>query len=45
VAQGTDQVLAQGVEERMLESPEAARRFLATQIGPSAFRERLHTRP
>ncbi len=45
VAEGTDQVLTEGVEERLGGDPAEAARFLRHALGPSAFRERLHTRP
>jgi predicted Zn-dependent protease len=45
VAGGADRVLAEGVEERLVEGPESAAGFLRREIGASAFRERLHTRP
>lgn len=45
VAEGTDQVLTEGVEERLGGDPAEAARFLRHELGPSAFRERLYTRP
>lgn len=45
VAEGTDQLLAEGVEERLGGDPAEAARFLRRELGPSAFRERLYTRP
>lgn len=45
VAEGTDRLLAEGVEERITEGADACARFLKSQFAPSAFRERLYTRP
>jgi tetratricopeptide (TPR) repeat protein len=45
VAEGTDRMLAEGVEERLGGEPRDAARFLRREIGPSALRERLYTRP
>lgn len=44
-AEGTDVLTVNEVEERMDDSPEAARRLLVNTLGPSALRERLATRP
>jgi len=44
-AEGVDQALAQEVEDRITESGEAARRFLRSQLGPAALRDRLMARP
>lgn len=44
-AQGTDTLVAEGVEERIQEGPEAARSMLEQQLAPSALRERLAARP
>lgn len=44
-AEGTDVLTVNEVEERMHDSPEAARRFLASTLAPTALRERLATRP
>jgi tetratricopeptide (TPR) repeat protein len=45
VAEGTDELLTEGVEERLAGDPAEAARFLRHELGPSAFRERLYTRP
>lgn len=45
VAEGTDELMVQAVEERLDDGAEAASRFLKHEVGPSAFRERLRTRP
>jgi tetratricopeptide (TPR) repeat protein len=45
VAQGTDRLLTEEVEERLADDPETARRFLRAEVLPSALRERLSTRP
>lgn len=44
-AEGTDVLTVNEVEERMHDSPEAARRFLVSTLAPTALRERLATRP
>lgn len=44
-AEGTDVLTVNEVEERMHDSPEAARRLLVSTLAPSALRERLATRP
>lgn len=44
-ADGTDVLTVNEVEERMLESPEAARRLLVSTLAPSALRERVAARP
>lgn len=45
VAQGEDLNRVEEAETRLEESPEAAREFLTSSLVPSAFRERLMTRP
>ena len=45
MAQGTDELVANAVEEQIEEGHEAARRLLERQLGPSALRERLAARP
>ena len=44
-AEGTDVLTVNEVEERMHDSPEAARRLLQGTLAPSALRERLAARP
>lgn len=44
-AEGTDLLTVNEVEERMHDSPDAARRLLQTTLAPSALRERLAHRP
>lgn len=44
-AQGTDLLSVEEAEERVLDSPEAADRFLRNTLSPTAFRERLQARP
>ena len=45
VAQGEDLSRVEEGESRLDDSPEAAREFLTGSLVPSAFRERLMTRP
>lgn len=42
---GADLVLAQEVEERLDQGPEAARTFLTKELAPDAYRTRLRERP
>jgi predicted Zn-dependent protease len=42
---GVDVELAETVQERLEEGPEAAREFLLAELAPSAYRERLRQRP
>ncbi|HEX9885105.1 MAG TPA: tetratricopeptide repeat protein [Longimicrobiales bacterium] len=42
---GADLALADEVEERIEEGAESAARFLRSEVGPSAYRERLGQRP
>lgn len=44
-AEGTDALTVNEAEDRMNDSPDAARRFLVSTLAPSALRERLATRP
>lgn len=44
-AEGTDTLIVNEVEDRMNDTPEAARRLLDTTLAPSALRERLAARP
>jgi Flp pilus assembly protein TadD len=44
-AEGTDTLTVNEVEDRMNDTPEAARRLLDSTLAPSALRERLATRP
>lgn len=44
-AEGVDALTVQEAEDRMNDSPDAARRFLVATLAPSALRERLATRP
>lgn len=44
-AEGTDTLIVDEVEDRMTETPEAARRLLVEALAPSALRERLAARP
>lgn len=43
--EGGDKELAVRVEDAVMESPDAARRFLVSRLAPLALRERLMTRP
>lgn len=44
-AEGTDALTVNEAEDRMNDSPDAARRFLVSTLAPSALRERLAARP
>lgn len=44
-AEGTDSLTVNEVEDRMNDSPNAARRLLESTLAPSALRERLAARP
>lgn len=44
-AEGVDALTATEAEDRMNDSPDAARRLLVSTLAPSALRERLYTRP
>lgn len=44
-AVGADQALTEAVDERVVEGPEAAERFLRADVLPGALRERLMVRP
>lgn len=44
-AEGTDTLTVHEVEDRMNDTPSAARRLLDSTLAPSALRERLATRP
>jgi len=44
-AEGTDTLTVNEVEDRMNDSPDAARRLLDSTLAPSALRERLASRP
>lgn len=44
-AEGTDTLIVNEVEDRMNDTPDAARRLLDSTLAPSALRERLAARP